>query len=73
MRTRRSVIFAAAAAPVSAPGAESHRVPTLDTELNGFAAAYNAYVMRLRDGRVDLDQWRRVVRAWRRMTNEEAR
>ena len=60
--TRRALLFAAVAAP-PASGA-----PTSDADLNEFAVQYNAYVAALRGGRVDLKQWPRVVRAWRKLS-----
>ncbi len=41
------------------------RVPISETELNDFACRYNEYVSKLRDGRVDLQAWDKVRRAWR--------
>jgi len=48
--------------------AREPKIPTEEAELNGFAKLYNNYVKSLQGGRVDLDAWRRVERAWRRMT-----
>ena len=59
--TRRLLLFASAAAG-PAPGA-----PTSDADLNEFAVQYNAYVAALRGGRVDLKQWQRAMRAWRKL------
>jgi hypothetical protein len=61
---------AAAAALIGLPltAGEAERVPVDEDALNDFAASYNAYVLALRSGRIDLDQWRRVRRAWAKMT-----
>jgi hypothetical protein len=45
------------------------KVPTDDGQLNSFAEHYNAYVLALRDGRIDLRVWARVERAWSRLVN----
>lgn len=43
-------------------------VPPVDEgRMNAFAAAYNEYAARLRDGVLDLKAWDRVVTAWRRL------
>lgn len=44
------------------------RVPTEPEELNAFALAYGRYIEGLRNGVIDLKQWRRVVDRWIRMT-----
>lgn len=48
--------------------ARDEKVPTDEAELNEFAGKYNRYVADLRAGRIDLVQWRRVQRAWLKMT-----
>lgn len=43
-------------------------VPPVDEQrMNAFAAAYNEYAARLKDGVLDLKAWDRVVTAWRRL------
>lgn len=42
-------------------------VPTDEEKLNAFAGCYNAYVMRLRDGVIDLKLWERARRAWKKI------
>lgn len=48
--------------------ARDEKIPTDEAELNSFAEKYNRYVSGLRDGRIDLAEWRRVMRAWRKLT-----
>lgn len=62
---RRALLLALA--PVAA-AARDEKIPTDESELNEFAGKYNRYVADLRDGHIDLAQWRRVQRAWKKMT-----
>lgn len=56
---RRELLLLAACEP---------NVPPVDeARMNAFAAAYNEYAARLKDGVLDLKQWERVLTAWRRL------
>jgi hypothetical protein len=46
---------------------EPARAPIDDRALNAFAAEYNGYVARLKQGVVDLKLWERVTRGWREL------
>lgn len=41
--------------------------PDDEGRLNGFADAYNAYVLALKRGERSIEQWKRVQRAWERL------
>lgn len=41
--------------------------PDDEGRLNGFADAYNAYVLALKRGERSIEQWKRVERAWERL------
>lgn len=41
--------------------------PDDEGKLNGFADAYNAYVLALKRGERSIEKWRRVERAWERL------
>lgn len=58
MRQRELLMLAACELP-QAPGDEER--------MNAFAAAYNSYAARLKDGVLDLKAWAAVVRAWERL------
>lgn len=62
---RRALLLALAPAVAVA---RDEKVPTDESELNAFAEKYNRYVADLRAGHIDLAQWRRVQRSWRKMT-----
>ena len=65
--TRRTLLFAGGAI-AAAPAKADPRIPTDESALNSFAEQYNTYVEGLRAGLVNLKQWERVSRAWRRLT-----
>jgi hypothetical protein len=46
---------------------EPPRTPVDEGRLNEFAAAYNDYVMRLRNGELSLKGWADVIKAWGRL------
>lgn len=48
---------------------KGERIPIDEGELNRFADAYNAYVMRLKEGVIDTRRWKRVVAAWHSLTD----
>ena len=50
--------------------AESPRVPTDPEPLNAFAHQYRVYIEGLRNNVVDIKQWARMARAWRKLTGE---
>lgn len=62
----RRFFLASLAALCSLRGEVSSAPADLD-RLNNFAERYNAYVMALQNGVVDLRLWRRVTDAWRRI------
>jgi len=45
--------------------------PNLE-RLNSFAEQYNLYVQRLKEGKQDLEQWGRVLRAWQRVAKGQS-
>lgn len=42
--------------------------PTDQDRMNSFAAAWNVYVERLREGVIDIKLWARAKRAWERIS-----
>ena len=58
MRRRELLMLAAVEQP---------HAPVDEARMNAFAAAYNEYAARLKDGVLDLKQWAAVVRAWERL------
>ena len=67
--TRRA-LFISLTGGVSARLSASPHVPTDPDALNAFARQYGVYIDALRNNVVDLKQWARVVRAWRRVTDD---
>jgi hypothetical protein len=64
---RRALILLGAVPLVARP--TPGRAPTDIDELNAFARAHNKYLERLREGIVDVRQWRRVEEAWTRLAH----
>ena len=46
---------------------KSTRLPVDIVKLNKFAAAYNAYVLELKDGKNDAAMWAEVERLWSKL------
>lgn len=46
---------------------ESPHAPVDEGRMNAFAAAYNEYAQRLKEGVLDLRAWARVVESWERL------
>lgn len=63
MTLGRAALLLVLAATVSGSGLP----PDDEGRLNGFADAYNAYVIALKRGERSIEQWKRVQRAWERL------
>jgi hypothetical protein len=68
--TRRSFFACSWATAPAAIARERERIPTDAADLNRFREQYNAYVMALQRGVIDLARWKRVAATWQRLTNE---
>ena len=62
--TRRLLILMATSVPAAN---RSENVPTTPDQINPFTTTFNAFLMELQDGKVNLMAWRRVRRAAKKL------
>ena len=68
MTSRRLFLTLMAPTVSAAPCKQGSKVPVEPYELNPFVSQMNLYIELRARGEVSLDQWKRVLRAWDRMT-----